>query len=262
MKRPTLCLPILLAATSSARSILATSQRSSELTDDFDGPAQWKFTLQNWSGDGCPDFGNTSATPGYSFTRQSSGPFMSNSSADTFWSYISFPWMQASLDGNNPSKLARISCDVTVLYEEVTPYGSALPPEKRTHKLKLHKNGSTIEANYKLDKGVNAEWQVRFYDPQDFTVMAQDWASVDGPLESGNDTHMAFEWLPPLFAPDPYVQSECGRSVFRIRLDLWLASRATGAGGKVFSKRTDWNNGKGKQWDGVNLGYSYDWEKC
>jgi hypothetical protein len=95
---------------------------------------------------------------------------MFNSSADTFWYYIAFPWMQATLDQNDPSRLAKISCNIQVGYEEVTEYGGRIKPENRTHKLRLHKNGSLVMANYKLDKNVNAEWQVRYIVDQDFTI--------------------------------------------------------------------------------------------
>jgi hypothetical protein len=85
---------------------------------------------------------------------------------------------------------------------------------------------------------------------------------VDGPLEVGNDKKMAQEWLPPLFTPEPYLQTGCGIHTFRIRIDLWLAGRTAGVGGKVWSDTIDWKNGKGPQKSGVNLGFSYDWLKC
>jgi hypothetical protein len=73
---------------------------------------------------------------------------------------------------------------------------------------------------------------------------------------------MALEWLPPLYTPDPFLQVGCGKSIFRIRFDLWLAGRNRGAGGTVQSQKIDYNNGAPPQVHGVNLGFSYDWEKC
>jgi hypothetical protein len=72
------------------------------------------------------------------------------------------------------------------------------------------------------------------------------------------------DWMQPLYSDAPYVplQPQCGNSTFRMRLDLSLAGRKAGVGGKINSGKTDWNNGKGPQWDVVKLGYSYDWEKC
>jgi hypothetical protein len=73
---------------------------------------------------------------------------------------------------------------------------------------------------------------------------------------------MALHYLEPLFSSEPVVLPECGTGVFRIRFEVWLAARAAGVGGRVESKKDDWNNGQGPKWSGATLGYSYDWEKC
>lgn len=165
-----------LASTAFANKVLRRQDLAPELpAEEYDGPeGGWMFTLQSWSGDGCPDFENTNATkPNYMKTRQNSGPFMFNSSANTFWFYFAFPYMEAHLPPNGPTRLVRVTCDLTVKYEQVTEYGGTLRDEDKTHVLRLHKNGSLVEANYKLDKGVTAEWQVRFLDTEDFTVMVR-----------------------------------------------------------------------------------------
>jgi hypothetical protein len=173
MKPTTLLIPFL-AGAGLATPIAGAQNSDPKLpTEDFNGPNAWKFTLQSWSGDGCPDFQRTNETSaGYMNTRQSNGPML-NTSLSTYWSYVAFPWMQAQLDPNDPSRTARVRCDLTLLYEEVTESGSPVPEDKRTHRLRLHKNGSLIQANYMLDKGVTAEWQVRFSDPETFTVMVR-----------------------------------------------------------------------------------------
>jgi hypothetical protein len=173
MKIAHLFFPLALASTTLANKLLRRQDLDPEKPiDEYNGPEAWMFTLQSWSGDGCPDFNNTNATkPNYMNTRQSDGPFMFNSSADTFWAYFAFPYMEVHLPPNGPSRMARVVCDLTVLYEQTNEYGGTLKDEEKTHVLRLHKNGSLVEANYKLDKGVNAEWQVRLLDTQDFTVM-------------------------------------------------------------------------------------------
>jgi hypothetical protein len=73
---------------------------------------------------------------------------------------------------------------------------------------------------------------------------------------------MALEWLPPLYTADPYLQVECGKSLLRLRIDLMLAGRTIGVGGTVDSRKVDSGDGGPPLIHGVNLGISYDWEKC
>lgn len=295
MKVAHLFFQLALASTAPANEVLRRQDVAPEMPEEeYDGPSgDWTFTLQTWSGDGCPDFGETNATrPNYMQTRQSTGPFMPNTSVDTFWSYFAFPYMEAALPLNGPTRMTHVSCDLIVQYEQTTESGGSLRDEEKTHILRLHKNGSLVEANYDLDEGVNAEWQVRYLDTEDFTVMvrlpyqsrsclnhfqslpgygyklanftqqAQDWSSVDGPIKKGDNYTMALEWLPPLFTLEPFVVNGCGKSLFRIRFELWLAARSLGMGGIVGSKKVDYNNGSPPKVSGTNLGFSYDWVKC
>ncbi|KAF2746752.1 hypothetical protein M011DRAFT_468446 [Sporormia fimetaria CBS 119925] len=68
--------------------------------------------------------------------------------------------------------------------------------------------------------------------------------------------------MPPLFTPEQWVQPECGTATFRMRVDLWLAARKAGVGGKVDSKVVNYGDGMGPRRSGINVGYSFDWEQC
>jgi hypothetical protein len=173
MKATELFLSLAFITGVSAKKVLHRPKSTFEnVSEEFTGPDAWTFTLQSWSGNGCPDFNNPNASkPNYMATRESDGPFMFNSSLDTFWTYFAFPYMEAFLPPNGPSRMTTTTCDLTVLYEQTDENGGSLADEEKTHVLRLHKNGSLVEANYELDKDVTAEWQVRLVDPQDFTVM-------------------------------------------------------------------------------------------
>jgi hypothetical protein len=161
MKTTKLLLSLPLATTAVSTPIIA--HRPVDPSEQYNGPEAWMFTLKDFSGEACPDFNATSRTDGYMPTRLDLGPIY-NSSLSTYWWYMAFPWMQAQLNVNDTSRLKRMRCEFTIQYEQVTEYGGSIPVDKRTHRLKLHKNGSLILANYRLDKDVAAEWQVRYVD--------------------------------------------------------------------------------------------------
>jgi hypothetical protein len=134
---------------------------------NFNGPEAWMFTLKSWSGPGCPDYPSYNGTEPHMKTRTTTSSFYKTAD-DVYWWFFAFPWMRSELLKDDSSRMTRLNCEMDIKYEEVDAYGG--PAKNKTHKLRLHKNGTVIEANYKLDKDVVAEWQARYYIVDDPTV--------------------------------------------------------------------------------------------
>lgn len=155
---------------SSSRSMICKRQDPVPFDPLLEVPDAWQFTLLSWSGSGCPDYPTKSYnyTPPYQETHMSSGPFMFNSSLDTYWWYIAYPFMEVQLPKESDVKLVKSTCTVEVAYQQTNEYGGKV---KGTHRLRLHKNGTLVQANYQLDEGVSVEWQSRYYSATDETVV-------------------------------------------------------------------------------------------
>lgn len=150
-----------LASTTLASPILTRQEPSDVLIPEF-----WTFDLLSWNGPGCPDYPKYNGTEtDNSFTRQSIGPYLFNSSADTWWFYFAYPWMRVRLSdiSGHAAKSNNTWCESTIKYQEMAnDYGTRRKEEESKYRLRMHKNGTTIEAVYKLRDGMSAEWKVTY----------------------------------------------------------------------------------------------------
>jgi hypothetical protein len=129
----------------------------------MDGPVRilpygWQFNITALSGPGCPDFGQTMPT---FVTRPTFGRNTVDGSEIYYW-FFAYPHLRASVGPDVPE--ASVWCETTLSYTEYNQQGVADVPEYR---LKLHKNGTSVLAEYDLEEGVVAEWKMTYYTDED-----------------------------------------------------------------------------------------------
>jgi len=214
-------------------------------------PWNWKFEITALEGPGCPDFGNT--TEDYS-TRPTYGSNTVDGSEIYYW-YFAYPYISVDVDAKTPE--ASTWCETTLKYTELAKSGAdglavADPAEYR---LKLHKNGTQMIANYNLEEGVEAKWTFTY--DTDGKKKIVDTISVAGPRASNqsfndNSTPAAklVQWALP----------KCGTGTIKYRTELAVKATKKGAKGTVTSESIAFEGQEHRY--GVQQGVSYDWEKC
>lgn len=118
-------------------------------------PYNWRFNITALEGPGCPDFGQVN--PPY-VTRPTFGQNTVDGSEIYYW-FFAYPHLRASVGPDQPED--SIWCETTLSYTELDKDGN--PAAKPGYRLKLHKNGTEILADYALDAGVEANWKFTYY---------------------------------------------------------------------------------------------------
>ncbi|KAF2191596.1 hypothetical protein K469DRAFT_736266 [Zopfia rhizophila CBS 207.26] len=212
-------------------------------------PSFWTFDMVNFTGPGCPDFDSTKEVK----TRPTFGMNTVDGTEIYYW-HFAYPELRASIGPDVDREGSHTWCETTLKYTEVENYDTKKP--KADYRLKLHKNGTRMLANYQLDEGVQAKWGFTYYPEDEDEVVDQ--IVVNGPvdtLKSGQS-----DYSPTTKNSKRWALPECGTGTIRFRTDLYVSSKTPKGKGTVASERTTY---KGEQyWYGAQQGVSYDWEKC
>ncbi|KAK4040677.1 hypothetical protein C8A01DRAFT_15470 [Parachaetomium inaequale] len=210
-------------------------------------PYNWLFNITALKGPGCPDFGQVS--PPFS-TRPTFGMNTVDGSEIYYW-HFAYPHIRLSVGPETPE--ASVWCETTLSYAELENSDGLVPAVEPEYRLKLHKNGTRMLANYELDEGVEARWKFTYATNGHDKIV--DNITVAGPREAGSYSDNSpqrelVQWRLP----------KCGTGTIKYRTELTLKASKAGAKGSVSSEKTQWEGETG--FYGVQQGVSYDWEKC
>lgn len=132
-------------------------------------PENWQFDLQSFSGPGCPDSSPTFNRTGHSLTTPDWGSHYVPG-CQLQWAWFSFPWLQGYI--SQPSgdvflsgeKRNKTWCELKIKYREMrgTFAPHDVPKGQEEYKLVMHGNGTTVEAKYGFDEGVQAVWRFTY----------------------------------------------------------------------------------------------------
>ncbi|KAH6631226.1 hypothetical protein F5144DRAFT_531717 [Chaetomium tenue] len=208
-------------------------------------PWSWNFEITALEGPGCPDFGATEPR----VTRPTFGMNTVDGSEIYYW-HFAYPHIHLNVDAANPE--ASIWCETTLKYTELVQSGE--PADPAEYRLKLHKNGTRILANYDLEEGVEAKWTFTY--DTDGADKIVDSITVAGPRAANSYTDNSPAAAELVQWPLP----ACGSGTIKYRTELTLSATKEGAKGSVDSDLTP--QGDEEQYYGIQQGVSYDWEKC
>jgi hypothetical protein len=150
---------VLLSLTTLA-SVSRVRQQEPPLNDQC--PETWQFDLTSFHGPGCPDSSPTYNRTGYFSTSQDLGsPFSLD--CETQWTWFDLPWMHASIGMSETGAGSKTWCEAKIKYTEMRGTYAPFPVKEPKWRLKMHKNGTTVETGYELDEGVRAIWSVQYY---------------------------------------------------------------------------------------------------
>ncbi|KAK4140168.1 uncharacterized protein C8A04DRAFT_15193 [Dichotomopilus funicola] len=209
-------------------------------------PWNWLFEITALEGPGCPDVG----PEGYG-TRPTYGSNTVDGSEIYYW-HFAYPAISLNVDTENPE--ASIWCETTLKYTELSET-STDPADPAGYRLKLHKNGTEIIANYDLEEGVEATWTFTYDTDGDDKIV--DTLTVAGPRSSDQ---AFYDITPPADKLVQWALPECGTGVIKYRTELSVKATKEGAKGTVTSDKVTWQ-GQEEHY-GVQQGVSYDWDYC
>ncbi|KAK4237590.1 hypothetical protein C8A03DRAFT_44564 [Achaetomium macrosporum] len=212
-------------------------------------PYSWQYEITALEGPGCPDFNSMEA---YS-TRPTFGSNTVDGSEIYYW-HFAYPHIHLTVDGDNTPE-ASIWCETTLKYVELTKTGA--PPEVPGYRLRLHKNGTSMIADYGLDEGVEATWTFTY--DTDGKGKITDTITVSGPRAPGTYTDISPS-ASPAGKTVQYPLPECGVGTIKYRTELTVKATKKGAKGTVASEGVE-RDGRA-QFYGIQQGVSYDWERC
>ncbi|KAH6857150.1 hypothetical protein B0I37DRAFT_300601 [Chaetomium sp. MPI-CAGE-AT-0009] len=211
-------------------------------------PYNWKFEIAALEGPGCPDFGQTEPPR---VTRPTFGSNTVDGSEIYYW-HFAYPHIRLNVDAETPE--ASIWCETTLKYTELEEGGGLNPAVDPDYRLKLHKNGTLMLANYELEEGVKAKWTFTYdTDGEDKIV---DTLAITGPREAGSYRDYSAPGAELVQWPLP----ACGSGTIKYRTELTLSAAKEGAKGTVTSEHSEYEGET--QFYGIQQGVSYDWEKC
>ena len=228
-------------------------------------PESWTFAFTNWSGPGCPDYPTWNID-----TRQSIGPYNMNSSADTWWFYFAYPWLR--VNATTPS----VWCEAEVKYTELADHtGTPRKEDQSKYRLRMHKNGTTVEANYNIDEGNGVVWKVTYgLDENEVSnlggnrivrrlmyAQVADTRTLQGPLNHNGSQTMHLEYLEATQSSPLPRPATCATATFRMKIELSVTTSTEGRSAIVDSK-TIFDAKNSPKFYGVNHGISYGWEAC
>ena len=119
-------------------------------------PRFWGFNITSLTGPGCP---NSGADVPFS-TRPTYGSNTVDGSEIYYW-HFAYPSLHAAVGPGAAAAEASTWCETTLSYNELDTLGA--PLAKPEYRLKLHKNGTAMQATYELDEGVVAKWKFTYY---------------------------------------------------------------------------------------------------
>jgi len=210
-------------------------------------PSWWGFNIIGLKGPGCPSNGPDT---GYK-TRETFGLNTVDGSEIYYW-HFAYPHIKASVGGDEDE--ANVWCETTLNYTEWKDAKNTVTAAD--YRLKLHKNGTEVIANYDLDEGVEAKWKFTYYTTDDDEVV--DTISVNGPYKSKYEDDMQKSPVPK--NPERWALPQCGTGIIKYKTELSLKAKKRGGKGTVASP-TLTVDGKPSYY-GVQPGISYDFEKC
>lgn len=115
-------------------------------------PPNWAYNITSLHGPGCPDFA-TPSNDAYN-TRLTFGQNTLDGSEIYYW-HIAYPSLRASL-----GSVEHTWCETELSYTEFADVEKTKKGEY--YRLRLHKNGTKVIANYDLEEGVKATWEVTY----------------------------------------------------------------------------------------------------
>ena len=121
-------------------------------------PRFWGFNITSLTGPGCPNVGAADQVP-FS-TRPTYGSNTVDGSEIYYW-HFAYPSLRAAVGPGTAAAEASTWCETTLSYNELDTLGA--PVAKPEYRLKLHKNGTAMQATYHLDEGVVARWRFTYY---------------------------------------------------------------------------------------------------
>lgn len=124
-------------------------------------PEVWKFDIASYSGPGCPD-----STPGFNATLGHTDQGWGSHfvpGCHTPWAWFSLPYTQATV--GSAGRVSKTYCEMRLRWREMKgeAYPIDVPLDQASWRLKLHRNGSTIEAGYAIDERVRARWGITYW---------------------------------------------------------------------------------------------------
>ncbi|KAJ4289039.1 hypothetical protein N0V90_011381 [Kalmusia sp. IMI 367209] len=225
-------------------------------------PENWLFNIASFSGPGCPD-----STPGFNATKGHTDQGWGSHfvpGCHTPWAWFTLPYVEANVGAG--VRESKTYCEMRLKWREMKgdTYPIDVPLNQAAWKLKMHRNGTTMEAGYAIDGGVRARWGVTYWmDENDPTSQIVDEIVVDGPLRNKTLPIKQLDWSQGEQKTREWVAPQCGIAYIKVRVDLELKSTNAAANGTVFPTRIgtgiiDHDYG----WEGPLLGVSHDFEPC
>jgi hypothetical protein len=240
-------------------------------------PENWQFDLTSFHGPGCPDSSPTYNRTGYFSTSQAGGSHFSPG-CETQWMWFDLPWMHASLSAVETGEENKTWCEAKIKYTEMRGTFAPFPVKEPKWRLKMHKNGTTVETRYELGDGVKAVWTVQYSPTRTvegpkvcsssrtlhgmltWTQFVDDIA-VHGPLHKDTARTSRLDWSADSVPSPQWTAAECGTATFTMRVDLELKSEVSGGKGQVSWKKMKWSEDRDAEY-GALVGISFDWEAC
>lgn len=124
-------------------------------------PQTWLFNIASYSGPGCPD-----SVPGFNATRGHTDQGWGSHfvpGCHTPWAWFTLPYIEATVGPG--VREAKTYCEMRLKWREMEGdnYPIDVPLDRAKWKLKMHRNGTSMEAGYAIDKGVNAKWKFTYW---------------------------------------------------------------------------------------------------
>ncbi|KAL5371801.1 hypothetical protein DPSP01_013982 [Paraphaeosphaeria sporulosa] len=224
-------------------------------------PETWFFNIDSFSGPGCPD-----SAPGFNAThgRTDQGwgsHFMPG--CHTPWAWFTLPYTEASVGAG--VRESKTYCELRLKWREMKgdTYPIEVPLDQAAWKLKMHRNGTTMEAGYAIDEGVRADWRFTYWmDEADDNSKLVDKIVVRGPLANKTLPVKQLDWSQGEKKTLEWTAPQCGIAYVKVRVDLELRAENAGAMGTVFPTRIGSGVAHDYGWPGPLLGISHDFEPC
>lgn len=247
-------------------------------------PESWLFNIASFSGPGCPD-----SAPGFNATRGHTDQGWGSHfvpGCHTPWAWFTLPYLEAKIGGGVSE--SETYCEMRLQWREMEGdnYPIDVPLDRAKWKLKMHRNGTTIEAGYAIDKGVYAKWKFTYWmneDDQQSEVRTRvvavylinlvfqrstddrqlvDEVVVEGPLQNGKLPAKQLDWSQGKDKTLEWTAPRCGIASIKLRVDLELGTNALSSGGTVFPTRIGNGLDHDYGWQGPLVGVSHDFEPC
>ncbi|KAF2450402.1 hypothetical protein P171DRAFT_516287 [Karstenula rhodostoma CBS 690.94] len=207
-------------------------------------PETWLFNIASFSGPGCP------------IARQASRDTRTQRSG------LGLPPRPSVGAGVRESKTY---CEMQLKWGEMKgdTYPIEIPLNQAAWKLKMHRNGTTIEAGYAIDEGVRADWRFTYWmDEADDNAKLVDEIAVVGPLINNAPPVKQLDWSQADKKTLEWTAPQCGVAYIKVRVDLELIAENARANGTVFPTRVGSGIDDDYGWPGPLLGASHDFEPC